>query len=54
MSLRIRAGVTSLGVDAGEEVEIEDTPAVRKLLKNGFWKELRLVNGNRSSLSERD
>lgn len=35
--LRIKARITTLGVNAGEHVEIEDTPAVRKKLEAGWF-----------------
>lgn len=52
MTVKIRAGITALGVDAGEEVEIEDTPSVRNLLKHGLWTELRLRDGGWPDLPE--
>lgn len=52
MTLKIRAGITALGVYAGEEVEIEDTPSVRNLLKHRLWTELRLKDGAGSDLPE--
>jgi hypothetical protein len=46
-TLRIKARVTTLGVQAGEEVEIEDTPAVRQKLRDGWFRLLELSDGNR-------
>lgn len=48
--LRIKARFTSLGVDAGEHVEIEDTPAVRRKLRSGTFV-LLVEDGDRTSIS---
>lgn len=52
-TLVVRAKVTTLGVQAGEEVEIEDTPAVRQKIRDG-WFTLLVPHGSRQSLPERD
>lgn len=36
-TLHVRARITTLGVDARQEVEIEDTPAVRAKLRAGWF-----------------
>lgn len=35
--LRIRSRVHTLGVQAGDHVEIEDTPAVRRKIADGWF-----------------
>ena len=49
----VRAKVTTLGVQAGETVEIEDTPAVRQKLRDG-WFTLLVPHGSRQSVPQRD
>lgn len=49
--LRIRSRITTLGVQAGEHVEIEDTPSVRRKLADG-WFVLLKEHGTRESISE--
>lgn len=51
--LRVKARITTLGVNAGEHVEIEDTPSVRRKLRSGWF--VLLVeddNGTREGISE--
>lgn len=51
--LRIKARINTLGVRAGDHVEIEDTPSVRRKLRNGSFVLLQEVadDGDRESLS---
>lgn len=45
--IRIKSRITTLGVNAGEHVEIEDTPAVRKKLEAGWFVLLLPKDGGR-------
>lgn len=51
-TLKIKSRITTLGVNAGEHVEIEDTPEVRRKILDGWFVLLRPVNGNRTSLPQ--
>jgi hypothetical protein len=49
--LRVKARVTTLGIDAGQQVEVEDTPAVRRKIEAGWLVELReMTDGGGSSI----
>lgn len=51
--LRIKARITTLGVNAGEHVELDDTPSVRRKLRSGHF--ILLVedeDGRREGISE--
>lgn len=48
--LRVRSRITTLGVQAGEHVEIEDTPAVRRKIDAGWF--VLLKDGTGQSIPE--
>jgi hypothetical protein len=50
--IRVKARITTLGVNAGEHVEIEDTPSVRRKLRSGWFVQLVEDHGDRESISE--
>lgn len=52
--IRVKARIHTLGIDAGQHVEIDDTPAVRRKIEAGWLIELRPINGRREDISERD
>lgn len=51
--IKVRARITTLGIDAGSHVEIDYTPAVQRKIEAGWLVELREY-GARKDVSERD
>lgn len=52
--IRVKARITTLGIDAGTHVEIDNTPAVQRKLHAGWLVELVKADGDREGVSERN
>lgn len=53
--IKVRAAINTLGIHANEEVEIDDTPAVRAKIAAGWLVPLvQKKSGSRKSIPQRD